>query len=93
MHIALLSLTFHLPGCLSLKEKRSRLRGLKDRFGKNTNLAVSETRHHDKHQSAEWIFVALVQERPLAEKLFSSIEDYANTQLDAIVTKVEREWL
>ena len=93
MHIALLSLSFHLPGCASLKEKRGRLRGLKDRFGKIANLAVSEAGNHDKHQSSQWLFVALAQEKSHVDQLFAQVETFANSELDAIITQVQREWL
>jgi uncharacterized protein YlxP (DUF503 family) len=93
MKIALLLLTFHLEGCESLKEKRARLRGIKDRFGKISNLAVSEVDYHDKHQSSQWAFLSLVSEKPLAEKMFASIQDYANSHMDALITQVTIEWL
>lgn len=93
MKIALLLLSFHLEGCESLKEKRARLRGIKDRFGKIPNLAVSEVDHHDLHQSSQWAFLSLVREKSLAEKMFASIEDYANSHMDALITEVKVEWL
>ena len=34
LHIAVLRLRFHLEGCGSLKDKRQRLCGLRDRFGR-----------------------------------------------------------
>lgn len=93
MHIALLNLTFQLPGCRSLKEKRGRLRGMKDRFGKLNNLAVSETGLHDVLDRAEWTFVSLGQDRGQIDRIFSSIEHYADSELDAVVLETRREWL
>jgi uncharacterized protein YlxP (DUF503 family) len=93
MHIALLSLTFRLPACESLKEKRGRLRGMKDRFGKLSNLAVSETGFHDVLDRAEWSFLSMGQDRGQVDRVFSSIELYASTELDAVVTDARREWL
>ena len=59
MQIGVLTLTFHLPGCRSLKEKRQRLGGLRDRFGRNTTVGVCESGLQDAHQRAEWTFVAV----------------------------------
>lgn len=93
MHVALLNLTLQLPGCHSLKEKRGRLRGMKDRFGKLSNLAVSESGLHDVHDLAEWTFLSLSQDRAQIDRIFSGIEQYANGELDAVVVKTRREWL
>lgn len=93
MHIAILTLTFHLPGCTSLKEKRGRLRGIKDRFGKLTNLAVSETGSHDRLDRAEWSFLSISQERAQIDRAFAGIEQYAQRELDAVLADSQREWL
>lgn len=93
MHVALLTLTFHLPGCQSLKEKRGRLRGVKDRFGKLSNLAVSESGLHDVRDRAEWTFLSLSQDRAQIDRMFSHIEQYADSELDAVLTNTRREWL
>ena len=44
--------TLRLPGCLSLKEKRSRLAPLLSRL-KRYNLSVIEAAHQDSWQTAE----------------------------------------
>ena len=93
MHLALLSLKFRLPGCGSLKEKRRRLAGLKDRFGKITNIAVSESACHDQHQRAEWNFLVMSQDKIIVEQQLGQIEHHASTELDAIVEDIQREWL
>ncbi|MFK7916113.1 MAG: DUF503 family protein, partial [Pseudomonadales bacterium] len=43
MKTVALQVRFVLHGCRSLKDKRKRLRGLRDRFGKQTGLAVCES--------------------------------------------------
>ena len=59
MHIALLTITFQLPGCRSLKEKRRRLRRLADHFGRNTRIAVTESDFHDIHDRGQWSFAII----------------------------------
>ena len=93
MHIGKIKLSFRLPGCRSLKEKRSRLRGLRDRFGKSPMLAVCEIGGKDSHQFSEWIFLACSMERALIDKNFSKIESFVSTSLDAQVLEIVREWL
>lgn len=93
MHIALLTMTFQLPGCQSLKEKRGRLRGLKERFGKSSNLAVSESAYHDVWDRSQWAFLSLGRERAQIDRAFSGVESFVNEEMDVIVIDVQREWL
>ena len=93
MHIGKIKLRFRFPGCRSLKEKRSRLRGLRDRFGKNPTLAVCEVSGADSHQFSEWIFLACSLERALIDNNFSQIESFVISSLDLQVLEIERTWL
>jgi len=52
MHIGILTIELHLPGCGSLKEKRSRLKPLLARLRKEFNVSTAETDHNDVWQSA-----------------------------------------
>lgn len=58
-----MTLDFHLPACRSLKEKRSRLRGLKDRFGKDPGIAMYECGSHDLPTQARWCVVAAANDQ------------------------------
>lgn len=51
MHIAILTLTFSLPSCGSLKEKRQRMGGLHARFGNTPSIAVCESGERNRLQS------------------------------------------
>jgi len=53
MPVAVLSLAVHLPGCSSLKEKRSRLLPLLTRLHREFNISVAEIDHQDVWQSAQ----------------------------------------
>ncbi len=44
--VGLLSIELHIPGAQSLKDKRTVLRGLKERL-KKFNVAVAEVEHQD----------------------------------------------
>lgn len=91
--LKLLTIDFQLPGCCSLKEKRQRLGGLKDRFGKINNLAVTESDHHDQHRLSQWSFVAIGIDGKQLEQLLSSVENHAASQLDAVISDCRRQWL
>lgn len=52
MPIGLLTLYLQLPGCASLKEKRSRLKPLLARLHKEFNISTAELDHQDQWGSA-----------------------------------------
>ncbi len=52
MHVHTLTIELHLPGCSSLKEKRSRLKPLLAALHQNYNLSAAEIDHQDAHRSA-----------------------------------------
>ncbi len=93
MNVALLSISFHLSGCTSLKEKRSRLRGMKDRFGRQPNMAVCEAAHADSLTRSEWWFVATSSDRQVVERMLTSVERDVQDHVDAEVVHIHREWL
>ena len=93
MHIAILTLNFHLEGCASLKEKRQRLSGLRDRFGRLPNVAVCESGEPDAWQRAEWSFVVVAGKRALADKQVAEIETFVAESVDGRVSERELEYL
>ncbi|SDM60112.1 hypothetical protein SAMN05192555_11581 [Franzmannia pantelleriensis] len=93
MHIAVLTLTISLPGCRSLKEKRQRMGGLHERFGRNPAVAVCESGEHDRLEASEWTFVVAATTLPKMESLCSEIEDKIQRGVDGRVMEVTREVL
>ncbi|HLF01307.1 MAG TPA: DUF503 domain-containing protein [Anaerolineales bacterium] len=59
----------HLPGALSLKEKRGRLKPLLARLPKEFNLAAAEVDLQDVWQSAEIGLVTVTNDAGLAQSL------------------------
>ena len=80
MTIGTILLHLNLPGCRSLKEKRSVLRRLTARLRKDFNVSVAEIDKQDLHQTA-MLGVAIV----------SNDAAYANRVLSKIVDRVGRE--
>lgn len=93
MSIGVLEVEFYLGGCRSLKEKRQRLLGLRERFGRAHNVAVCESDHQDLLQRAEWTFVAASSGRDVVERALTDIERNLQASVDAEIIGVRREWL
>ncbi|MEM6710020.1 MAG: DUF503 domain-containing protein [Pseudomonadota bacterium] len=85
-----LRIEFRLGGCRSLKEKRQRLRGLRDRFGKQPNLAVVESNYADSHRRAQWSFVAAASALEVVEKQLAEIERHISIGVDAEIVSIRR---
>ncbi len=88
MYIRLLTLEFRLVGCRSLKEKRQRLGGLKDKFGRASNIAICEEDYLDSLQRAQWSFVAVGKSGRIVEKTLMELERTIQTNVDAELVAV-----
>ena len=84
---------FMLHGCHSLKDKRRRLRGLRDRFGKQVGLAVCESGAADSLRSAQWTFVAVAGNATVAEQMLDEVERYLKISVDAELVSLQRREL
>ena len=89
--VGLLELEFHLEGCASLKEKRGRLAGVRDRFGRLTNVAVCESEFADVHQRARWSFVATGSDVRVVNSTLDALERDIVLHIDAVITHRTRE--
>ena len=93
MSIGVLRVEFYLDGCRSLKEKRQRLNGVRERFGRAHNIAVSESAHQDLLQRAEWTFVATAASRDVVDRALTDIERNLQLSVDAELINIQRAWL
>ncbi len=93
MHISILTLSFTLPGCSSLKEKRSRMGGLHERIGRNPAIAVCESGELDRHDASEWSFVIVATSKRKVESLCTEIEEKVQRVVDARLMDVAREFI
>lgn len=93
MHVACLTVEFFLEGCRSLKEKRHRLRGLRDRFGRRPNVAVCESGYQDDHQRGEWTFVVVASHMPVVQGIMDRIESKIEEVVDAEIADIDRDEL
>ena len=93
MNVRLLTLDFHLGGCRSLKEKRQRLKGIKEKFGRAPNVAVCESGFQDTHQRAQWSFIAAAASGRVAEQMLSEILEAIEVSVDAQLIGAQQETL
>ncbi len=73
MIIGLMTTTLSIPGARSLKDKRSVIRGLKDRIRNTLNVSVAETDSQDKWQSAELAFVTVAADGKTVDSRLATI--------------------
>lgn len=91
MHVGILGLDFHLAGCRSLKEKRSRLQRLRDKLGRSTSLAVCESGYQDVLHRARWSVVAVASSQRVVERSLGDVERWVQEGMDATLVNIERE--
>lgn len=73
MHIAALTVELHLPGCASLKQKRSRVRSLVARLHREFNVSSAEVDLNDLHQSALIACVVVSNDQGRTQKILGRI--------------------
>ncbi len=81
MPIGVLTLHIQLPGCTSLKEKRSRLKPLLARLHKEFNISAAEMEHQDA-----W------QEATIGCALISNDLSHTQSALQNVVRWLEKNW-
>lgn len=92
-HVQILRVEFFLGSCRSLKEKRQRLGGLRERYGKQVNVAVCESAFQDSLQQAQWSFVACAADGLVVEKTLVDIERGLQLSVDAEIVDMQRDIL
>lgn len=81
-----------LPGCASLKEKRSVVRSLRDRLSTRFPLSVAETAHQDVLTRAELSVALVASDRRLAESILDKADRLVQESGRALVLDTRREF-
>jgi len=90
MFVGVARFELRLPGCTSLKEKRSALRGLTTMIRQKFTAAVAEVDHQDQHQRAS-VGVAVIAEtqfhvKRVLHELARHVEAYPRAEtIDVVV--------
>ena len=92
-HVGLLTLHFQLYGCEDLKAKRRVFTPMRAVWGREQDLAVSETSDLDSLDCATWTIAALgASSRQIQERL-DQVEKAIAERIDAPILDVQREIL
>jgi len=89
MIIGFLSLDIYFPYSHSLKEKRKRLVGIRDRLKKKYNVAFAELDYQDKWQRSKIGLASLNSQKRIVEKLFHKIEVDIQDSIDGEILHKE----
>ena len=76
-----------------MKEKRHRLKGIRERFGKSTGVAVCESDFQDSHQRAQWSFVSAASSSDVVARSLDEIIRGLELSVDAQLVDVQQERL
>jgi uncharacterized protein YlxP (DUF503 family) len=91
--IGVLTLELLVEHSHSLKEKRSVVKGLKDRLHERFNVAVAEIDHLDSRQASVLAAVTISNDRVHAELVLSAVEAHAASILGGTLTGTSVEWI
>lgn len=80
-----------LPGCSSLKEKRSVVRSLRDRLRSRFNVSVAETGMQDVHGRAELTIALVSSDGRQAESILDKADRLVESHGGALIVRVRRD--
>ena len=90
MIIGVISWELEIIGAHSLKEKRSVVKGLKDRLHDRFNVSAAETAHQDLWQRAEISACVMASDRKVAESVLQQADDLVAGEYRARIIDVQR---
>lgn len=90
MVVGSISWQLSLPGCGSLKEKRTVVRSLKDRIRNRFNVSVAETDHQDIWTRAELSVALVATDGRFADSVLDKVDDFVAREARAIVMRTSR---
>jgi uncharacterized protein YlxP (DUF503 family) len=91
--ISLLTIELIIPWARSLKDKRSAVRGLKDRLRSRFNVSVAEVAYQDKWQRAILAVCFLGNDRRQLESDMARARQLCEEAQDLQIADVHQQWL
>lgn len=91
--ISLLTIELMIPWARSLKDKRSAVRGLKDRLRSRFNASVVEVAYQDKWQRAIIAVCIIDSDRRKLESDMARVRQLSESALDLQVIDMHQQWL
>ena len=93
LFISLLTIELMIPWARSLKDKRSAVRGLKDRLRSRFNASVVEVACQDKWQRAVIAVCILDSDRRHLESDMSKVRQLCEAAKDLQIADIKQQWL
>jgi uncharacterized protein YlxP (DUF503 family) len=91
--VGVLTLDIHVEHSHSLKDKRSVVKGLKDRLRHRFNVSVAEIDGQESWQRSVVAAVTVSSSRQRAEQVLQVVEEDAASVLGAMLTGTSIEWV
>jgi len=91
--ISLLTIELMIPWARSLKDKRSAVRGLKDRLRSRFNASVVEVAYQDKWQRAVLAVCILNTDRRQLESDMARVRQLCEEARDLQIADINQQWL
>jgi uncharacterized protein YlxP (DUF503 family) len=91
--ISLLTIELLVPWARSLKDKRSAVRGLKDRLRSRFNASVAEVDYQDKWQRAVLAVCLLGNDKRQLESDMSRVRQVCEEAQDLQIADMHQQWL
>lgn len=82
-----------IPWARSLKDKRSAVRGLKERLRSRCNASVAEVAFHDKWQRATIAVCIVDTDRRQLEAAMTRVRKLSEEAHDLQLTEIRQQWL
>jgi uncharacterized protein len=93
LFISLLTIELLVPWARSLKDKRSAVRGLKDRLRSRFNASVAEVDYQDKWQRAVLAVCLLGNDKRQLESDMSRVRQVCEEAQDLQIADMHQQWL
>ena len=93
LFISLLTVELMIPWARSLKDKRSAVRGLKDRLRARFNASVAEVAYQDKWQRAVLAVCILGSDRRQLESDMARVRQLCEEAQDLQIADMHQQWL
>jgi uncharacterized protein YlxP (DUF503 family) len=80
MHVTAITIELRLPGCRSLKEKRSRLKSLLSNIHRHFNVSAAEIDHNDNWQFAVIACVIVSNNQGHSQRVLDKIPSWIESR-------------
>ena len=91
MQVGVMTVSMHLPGVASLKDKRHIVKSVIGRLQSRFNISISEVEHQDSHTSAVLGLAVVSNERAFIDQQLDAILTFLRHDGRFYVGQVERE--